>query len=44
MGLLFKNGTIITASDMVEGDLLVEGEIITLIGKDMRLLIVPACT
>ena len=35
MGLLFKNGTIVTASDTVEGDLLVEGEIITLIGKDI---------
>lgn len=35
MGLLFKGGTIITASDMYEGDVLVEGEIITLIGKDL---------
>jgi dihydroorotase-like cyclic amidohydrolase len=33
MGLLFKNGTIVTASDMIEGDLLVEGEIITLISS-----------
>ena len=35
MGTLFKNGTIITASDEVVGDLLVEGEIITLIGKNI---------
>ncbi len=35
MGKLFKNGTIVTASDMVQGDLLVEGEVITLIGKDI---------
>jgi dihydropyrimidinase len=36
MGLLFKNGTVITASDMVKADVLVEGEIITLIGKDLN--------
>jgi dihydropyrimidinase len=35
MGTLFKNGTIITASEMVPADVLVEGEIITLIGKDI---------
>jgi dihydropyrimidinase len=35
MGLLFKNGTIVTASDMIQGDLLVEGEIITLIGNNI---------
>lgn len=35
MGKLFKNGTIVTASDMVQADLLVEGEIITLIGKKL---------
>lgn len=35
MGTLFKNGTIVTASDQVQGDILVEGEIITLIGKDL---------
>jgi dihydropyrimidinase len=36
MGLLFKNGTVITASDMVKADVLVEGEIITLIGQNIR--------
>ena len=35
MGTLFKNGTIITASDMVVADLLVEGETITTIGRDI---------
>ncbi|GAB1422393.1 dihydropyrimidinase [Anaerolineales bacterium] len=35
MALLFKNGTIVTASDTVVGDILVEGEIITLIGKSI---------
>jgi dihydropyrimidinase len=35
MGTLFKNGTIITASDMFRADLLVEGEIISLIGRDL---------
>lgn len=35
MGTLFKGGTIITASDMIQADVLVEGEIITLIGKDL---------
>lgn len=37
MGILFKNGTIITASDMFTGDLLVEGEIITQIGQNIPL-------
>lgn len=36
MGLLFKNGTVITASEMVKADVLVEGEIITLIGRDIN--------
>ena len=31
-----KFGTVITASDMVKADVLVEGEIITLIGKDLN--------
>lgn len=35
MGLLFKNGTVITASDMVRADILVEGEVITLIGQNL---------
>ncbi len=35
MGLLFKNGTIVTASDMTKADVLVEGEIITLIGQNI---------
>lgn len=35
MGTLFKNGTIITASDMFKADVLVEGEIISLIGADL---------
>ena len=35
MGTLFKNGTIITASDMVQADVLVEGETITLIGQNL---------
>ena len=35
MGTLFKNGTIITASDMVNADVLVDGETISLIGKDI---------
>ncbi len=36
MGILFKNGTVITASDMVKADVLVEGEIITHIGRDLN--------
>lgn len=35
MGLLFKNGTLVTASDMVKADVLVEDEIVTLIGMDI---------
>lgn len=35
MSTLFKNGTVITASDMFQADVLVEGEVITLIGKDL---------
>jgi dihydropyrimidinase len=35
MGLLFKNGTVITASEMTRADVLVEGEIITLIGQNI---------
>ena len=35
MGTLFKNGTIITASDMINADVLVEGEIVTLLGRDL---------
>ena len=35
MGTLFKQGTIVTAGDQFVGDILVEGEIITLIGKDI---------
>ncbi len=35
MGILFKNGTIITASDVYNADVLVEGEIISLIGTDI---------
>src|SRR5574338_668362 len=36
MGLLFKNGTVVTASDMVKADVLVEGGVITLLGKDLN--------
>ncbi len=35
MGTLFKNGTIVTASDMVQADVLVEGETVSLIGRDL---------
>ncbi len=35
MGTLFKNGTVITAADMVKADVLVEGEVISLIGRDI---------
>jgi len=35
MGTLFKNGTIITASDMIQADVLVEGEKVTLIGSNI---------
>src|SRR5215207_7834105 len=35
MGTLFKNGTVITAGEQSKADVLVEGEIVTLIGKDI---------
>lgn len=35
MGILFKGGTIITAADMYQADVLVEGETIRLIGSDI---------
>jgi dihydropyrimidinase len=35
MGILLKNGTIITASEMVKADVLIEGEIVTLIGLNI---------
>ena len=35
MGTLFKGGTIVTASDMVQADILVEGEKISLFGADI---------
>jgi dihydropyrimidinase len=35
MGTVFKGGTIITASERIQADVLVEGEIITLIGKNL---------
>lgn len=35
MGTLFKNGTLITASDQVRADVLVEGEVVSLIGRDL---------
>ncbi len=35
MGTLFRNGTVVTASDMVEADVLVEGETIVTIGKSI---------
>jgi dihydropyrimidinase len=35
MGTLFKNGTVVTASDMTQADVLVEGEIITMIGRNI---------
>ena len=35
MGILFKNGTVITASDMVQADVLVEGETVSLIGRSI---------
>ncbi len=36
MSTLFKNGTIITAADMYKADVLVEGETISLIGRDLN--------
>ncbi|RMG78503.1 MAG: dihydropyrimidinase [Chloroflexi bacterium] len=35
MGILFQGGTIITATEMVQADLLVEGETIALIGQNL---------
>lgn len=35
MGTLFKNGTVVTASDMYQADVLVEGEIVSLIGRNL---------
>ena len=35
MSLLIKNGTIVTASDEYEADLLIDGETISAIGKDL---------
>ena len=35
MGTLFKNGTVITAGEQSKADVLVEGEIVTLIGQDI---------
>ncbi|MFQ5704677.1 MAG: dihydropyrimidinase [Gemmatimonadales bacterium] len=37
--ILIKNGTIVTASDTYRGDILVEGEIITLIGTKLDLTV-----
>lgn len=36
MGTLFKNGTVITAGEQSKADVLVEGEIVTLIGMDIE--------
>lgn len=36
MGTLFKGGTVITASETIEADVLVEGEIVTLIGRNIN--------
>lgn len=36
MGTLFKNGTVITASDMVKADVLVEGSTISMLGRDIN--------
>ncbi len=35
MGTLFKNGTVITAGDMLKADVLVEGEVVTLMGLNI---------
>src|SRR5579859_940142 len=35
MGTLFKNGTLVTASDIYQADMLVDGETIALIGHDL---------
>ena len=37
MSLLIRNGTIVTASDMYQGDVLVEGEKITTIGAPLSM-------
>lgn len=36
MGTLFKNGTVITAGEQSKADVLVEGEVVTLIGWDIN--------
>jgi len=36
MGILFKHGTLVTASEMLRADVLVEGETVSLIGKDLN--------
>src|SRR4026207_1227009 len=36
MATLIKNGMLITASETFEADILIEGETISLIGKDLR--------
>ena len=36
MATLIKNGTLITASDTFQADILIEGEIILQIGKDLQ--------
>ncbi|MFQ5793542.1 MAG: dihydropyrimidinase [Candidatus Bipolaricaulia bacterium] len=35
MGTLFKNGTLVTASDIYKADVLVEAEVFSLIGRDL---------
>ena len=35
MGTLFKGGTVITAADMIQADVLVEDEVVTLFGADL---------
>lgn len=35
MGTLFKNGTLVTASEMYKADVLVEAEVVSLIGRDL---------
>lgn len=35
MPTLFKNGTLVTASDMLPADVLVDGEVVTMIGNDL---------
>ena len=36
MSLLIKSGTLITASDSFEADILIDGEVITSIGKGLQ--------